>query len=227
MYQAQQQFNKVAITIFWIFFALVCIGWSVAKADTGTVDSVSQYIDLKNCDNQDRLFYTVCWDAERRVPVSGWTEIKGNLIDVGNTKARPSFYKDKIVKTISPSLVNLPNHLGHTFANDSDNDYSVESLKSTYNMINITPMLGQLNIGMWRKVENRGKEIARKYGSVMSITLVEYFPDKKYNLVYPKKYTRIYSIPEVGFEECYSAENKLISAPLNTIQIDCKGIKIQ
>ena len=215
------------VTTFWLSVFLIGILWSGAKADTNTGDAVTQFINLENCNKQDRVWYTVCWDDNLKVPVSGWSEIIGDKIDQGNTKARPNFYKDKIVKTVSPSLYALPNHLGHTFANDSDNDYSIESLKSTYNMINITPMLGQLNIGMWRKVENRGKEIARKYGSVTSITFIEYFPEKKYNLIYPKNYTRVYSVPGAGIEECYRAENKLIKANIQTIKIDCNELRLK
>lgn len=220
--------GKGLVAGFWIFFILVIVGASFAKGDTNMVDSVTQYIDLDKCDKQRRdNLYTVCWDAARKVPVSGWSEIYSDKIDVGNIKARPNFYKDQMVDTIAPSQIKLPNERGHTFANDSDNDYSPESLKATYNMINITPMYEALNVGMWRKVENRGKTLAKQYLSITSITLVEYFPDKKYDLVYPKRYIRIYSNPGLGIEECYAADNKKISAPLSTIKINCDEVKLK
>ena len=219
--------NRIKLVGFWILFFVAVIGWSYARGDTNTGDAVTQYIDLDKCNKHDKVYYTVCWNNLIKMPTAGWTEILGDKINQGNIKARPNFYKDSGVKTTSPTLYKLPVHLGHTFANDSDNDYSQESLRSTYNMINITPMMGQLNIGMWRKVENRGKELAKKYGSVTSITFVEYNLDKKYNLVFPKKYTRVYSNPVVGIDECYTAENKLISATLNTIKVDCDEMRIK
>lgn len=188
---------------------------------------VAHYIKLQDCNVQDRTWYSVCWDNTLNVAVSGWTIIDSELIDSENIKKRPNFYKDKIVKTLSSSSITLPNHNGHTFANDSDNDYSTNPLKSTYNMINITAMHGTINVGIWRKIENRGKELSRLLGEVISVTMVEYFPDSRYNIPgpYPKSYTRIY-IMEDG-DECYKVDNiDRKSSNLLSYKIDCLDIQI-
>ena len=168
---------------------------------------VSDYIDMKSCNKQDRVYYSVCWDEKHRVPVSGWTLIDGSKIDSGNIKKRPNFRGDKIVKTIPPAIIDKPYERGHTFSNDGDNDYNLEALKSTYNMINITPQLDKVNTGIWRKIENRGKDLARKTGEVESITLVDYPETYTDGLLIPTSYTRVYLTEDTS--ECYIVPNKV------------------
>lgn len=221
---------------FWLVaFWLVVFSTIVAYAEENKLIGFSDYLGAENCKHfVDRNYYSVCWDDEIGMPVSGWSKIDGNLISKGNTKARPSFYKDWEIKTISPKLIDIPNHLGHTFANDADNDWSFDSLKSTYNMLNITAMNGQVNTGIWRRIENRGKEIAKQEGSVIAITLVEYHKEKKFNLVFPMNYYRIYLMNEASGgefpDECYMVENKPYSKGslrLADVKMDCKELKLE
>lgn len=191
-------------------------------------DEVKSFIDLNKCNKVTEVVYSVCWNNDLRIPESGWTVIKGSKIDSQNIKARPNFYKDNGYNTISPEQIQMPNERGHTFANDSDNDYDIDILKSTYNMINITPMHEAINVGAWRKVENRGKVLARKLEDVISITLVEYFDTPKYNMdtLYPKSYTRIYITEDD--DECYRVYNDgKPSLKLENYKIDCKKLLIK
>ena len=199
------------------------------------VSGVSDYLDESNCSQPvERNYYSVCWNSDIGMPISGWTKIDGLLIDQVNTKKRPSFFKDKEIKTISSKQITMPNHLGHTFANDSDNDWSYDSLKSTYNMLNITAMNGQVNTGIWRRIENRGKEIAKFHGSVTAITLVEYHKEKRFGIIYPMNYYRIYLYNEASAgeyqDECYMVENKPYSKGsirLVDVKIECNQLKLE
>ena len=215
------------------------LSFSILNAETLSgvkpITGFSDYLGDANCKQPiERNYYSVCWNSELGMPISGWTKIDGNLIDQVNTKKRPNFFKDNEIKTISPKQIVMPNHLGHTFANDSDNDWSYDSLKSTYNMLNITAMNGQVNTGIWRRIENRGKEIAKQEGSVVGITLVEYHQEKKFNIVYPMNYYRIYLFNEASAgeypDECYMVENRPYSKGglrLADVKIDCKQLKIE
>ena len=215
------------------------LSFSILNAETLSgvkpITGFSDYLDESNCKHPvERNYYSVCWEDSLGQPISGWTKIDGNLIDQVNTKKRPSFFKDTEIKTISPRQITMPNHLGHTFANDSDNDWSYDSLKSTYNMLNITAMNGQVNTGIWRRIENRGKEIAKFRGSVVAITLVEYHQEKRFNIVYPMNYYRIYLYNEASVgeypDECYMVENRPYSKGglrLADVKIDCKQLKIE
>ena len=186
---------------------------------------VSDYIDMASCNKQDKKYYSVCWDDKNNVPVSGWSLIDGSLIDKGNTKKRPSFYKDQVLKTMAPVDIQMPDERGHTFANDNDNDYNSEALKSTYNMINITPQDGKFNTGLWRKIESRGNNLARKIGEVEAITIVEYDGTTKNNFLYPKSYTRIYLAEDVS--ECYKVPNIVPEFKnINQYKVDCVDLLI-
>ena len=226
--------NLKSIVIF-----CMMLSFSILNAETLSgvkpITGFSDYLGDTNCKRPvERNYYSVCWNSELGMPISGWTKIDGNLIDQVNTKKRPNFFKDNEIKTISPKQIVMPNHLGHTFANDSDNDWSYDSLKSTYNMLNITAMNGQVNTGIWRRIENRGKEIAKQEGSVVAITLVEYHQEKKFNIVYPMNYYRIYLFNEASAgeypDECYMVENKPYSKGglrLIDVKIDCEQLKIE
>jgi endonuclease G len=223
---------KTAVVAFWV----IVFSFGILNAENiKPVTGFSDYLDESNCKQPiERNYYSVCWNETIGMPISGWTKIDGLLIDELNIKKRPSFFKDKEIKTISSKQIMMPNHLGHTFANDSDNDWSPESLKSTYNMINITAMNGQVNTGIWRQIENRGKAIAKFQGSVIAITLVEYHQEKKFGIVYPMNYYRIYLYNDVSVgefpDECYMVENrpyKVGSLKLADVKVDCKQLKIE
>lgn len=190
---------------------------------------IENFVNLEECNFQNREIYEVCWDNKNNRASSGWTIIDSDLMDEINLKKRPSFYKDKIVNTLIPSQIKDPIHKGHTFAIDEDFDYNKNTLKLTYNMINITPMPEKVNIDSWRKVELRGRLIALKLGQVLSITKVEYLEDSRFNIPegkFPSKFIRIY-IGE-DFEECYETSNLLTEKiSLHDQKIDCEKLIIK
>ena len=205
-------------------FTVSLSGNDLSNVKPEVLDDASMFIDLNKCNQLDEKTYSVCWNNTLNAPDAGWTIIDGNNIGLSNIKKRPVFFDDHRVQlAYNHKSIQLPNHNGHTFANDSDNDYSNETLHSTYNMINITPMHESLNIGAWRKIENRGKILAKQAGEVTSITLVEYFDSPKYNMLYPKAYTRIYLTEDIS--ECYKADNlDRKSSSLQSYKIDCKKL---
>ena len=199
---------------------------------------VSEYV--YDCDKVDRGVFVACWNYDLDAPLSGWSIVDGELIKSGNIVKKPNFYKDKEVASLKPTDYALPFHRGHTFANDEDNDYSVDSIKQTYNMLNITPMYGQINIGIWRKVENFGDTLATEMGStkVLAITLIEYKENQvgKYHgtkIDYariPSSYTRIYVSDLTGEEFCFKVDNIAEKVPNDSLEahrIDCNSIKIR
>ncbi len=169
-----------------------------------------------DCKIIDKQIYKVCFDEELQLPISGKAITYAENIDSGNIKKRPNFYKNSEVKYLKPTEIKMPWHLGHTFAKDSNFDYSQDSLNLTYDMINITPMYGRINVGIWRRVERRGDELTREFGSVEHYTIVEYNKNKL-----PIYYIRIYK--KKDFKECYRVPNHFD----NTMKRDLELYKIQ
>ena len=189
------------------------------------IDDKEVSIYIPKCDTIiNKKYYKVCWNNELNVAESGWSIIDGSVIDKKNILARPRFYINDIVQTLKTDQIDYPNHRGHTFANDNDNDYSLDALRSTYDMINITPMHQTINIGAWRKVENRGNVLAKDIGEVISVTLVEYSNEEKYGIKnYPLSYTRIYITEDE--HECYKVDNlDRKSDKLQSYKINCKTL---
>ena len=195
---------------------------------------VLEYIN--DCDRIDRKVFNVCWNYDLDAPLAGWSIINKDLKDRINIPRRPSFHKDKEVVGLNTYDYALPFHRGHTFANDEDNDYDAKTLKVTYNMLNITPMYGSVNTGIWRKVENKGDELAN-YFNVLSITLVHYeengpgyYPGTKLDLArIPSSFTRIYYVEETKEEVCYTVKNLMEKIPDDTLenhQVECDKIKL-
>ena len=204
-----------------ILLGLILVVGAVIAGNIKDPD-VAMYIH--NCKNlQDKHYYKVCWNDDLGVAEAGWTVIDGSKIDKKNIIKRATFFIDDKVKTLKPEQIEMPNQRGHTFANDNNLDYNTEALKSTYNMINITAMHQTINVGAWRKVENRGNTIAKEDGKVTSITLVEY-GDEKYNIQkYPVSYTRIYITEDI--HECYKVDNlDRKSDKLESYKIDCQTL---
>lgn len=197
-------------------------GSSYVKSDVG------QFIDFSKCNQViDKNIYSVCYDDVNHRAMSGWSIIEGSKLDKGNIKGRPAFYEDEKYSTYNVEDIQLPNHRGHTFANDNDYDYSAKTLNATYNMLNITPMHESLNIGNWRKIENKGNAIAKKVGEVISITLVEYFDTPRYDIKnYPSSFVRIYLTDDES--ECYRASNTDRKGDkLLDLKIDCSSLLIK
>ena len=208
----------------WLVSLMISMVISCNLYSHDEIDDVKLYINLNTCNQVDVTIYSVCWDDKINMPVAGWTIIDDDVIDYKNIKQRPHFYNStNVPNVLKPTSISLPNHNGHTFANDGDNDYSEESLNATYNMLNITPMHETTNMGAWRKVENRGKKLAKESGDVLSITLVEYFNKPKYGLTYPKSFTRIYVTEDET--ECYKVDNlDRKSSDLKSYKINCKDL---
>ncbi len=206
----------IKILVVGLFFVVGLFASNVKNED------ISLYIP--KCDNLiDKNYYNVCWNDELGVADAGWTIIDGSKIDKKNIVKRATFYVNDKVQTLKPEQIEMPNQRGHTFANDNNLDYDNEALKSTYDMINITPMHQTINVGAWRKVENRGNILAKDIGKVISVTLVEY-GGEKYNIQkYPLSYTRIYITEDE--HECYKVDNlDRKSGQLNSYKIDCQSI---
>ena len=223
---------------FWVVMLIgAMVGFFGAKCyaeDFSVPTKVLEYVN--DCDKVDRKLFVVCWNHDLDAPLAGWSIINKDLKDKVNISKRPSFYKDKEVMSMGPNDYGLPFHRGHTFANDEDNDYSTESLKNTYNMLNITPMYGNINTGIWRKIEEKGDFLATNY-NVLAITLVHYndskpgqFPGTKLDYArIPDSFTRIYFIKETGEEECYTVKNiieKIQDDTLENHQVDCSKLKV-
>lgn len=175
-----------------------------------------------DCKIIDKGIYKVCFNEQLNLPISGKAITYKDKIDIVNISKRPNFYKSKDVNYLLLSQIKMPWHLGHTFAKDSDFDYSDESLLATYDMINITPMYGRINIGIWRKVETRGDILTKEFETLEQYTVVEYNSKK-----FPVYYNRIYK--NDTFLECYRVPNHFsdfMDKKLESYRIDCNNINL-
>ena len=194
-------------------------------------EDLKNYIPFKNCNLVHNKIYEVCWNLKNGMPDSGWAIIDPLKMDSENISKKPSFYKyqEGKIKTMLPNMIKNPFHKGHIFAKDEDFDYDKEDLKLTYNMLNITPMYGKVNVGIWRKIENRGRELASKVGPVLSITKIDYSEESKFGFgpgKYPILFTRIYITEDTV--ECYQAENNdSENSILSTHVVSCISIMLK
>lgn len=98
---------------------------------------------------------------------------------------------------------------GHMCPNN-DMDFSVEYASDTFRLCNMCPQLPQFNRGVWKKLETKDHEYAKKYGKVDIICGPIYSNATnskvyigKNNIQVPDAFFRVYYNRDSKFLECY------------------------
>lgn len=91
---------------------------------------------------------------------------------------------------------------GHLCPNN-DRDYSLETASETFHMCNVAPQTHAINAGVWKKTEELGHKLAKKYGKI-DITAGVIFYDE------PKRFTNAnknkIAIPDAFFKVYFHGE---------------------
>lgn len=148
--------------------------------------------------------YTVCYDYKLKSAVAGWATLDGKKT-ISSIKNRPWYKSERQLERKFRHYKHIKRNSilenGHTIVADADVDYEWYALKEAYSLVNITPMYKNFNRRVWSKVETRGRYLAQTFGTVKSITLIEYGNKSYRGWAIPSKYFRIYETKY--FNECY------------------------
>jgi endonuclease G len=215
--------------------------WCIPKdlSTSKTTTSENDFITKSKCDQVlDKKYFNICYSYEYKGLLAGWAKLDGNLVDKENIKKRPSFFEDKDIpkeyRSKSSDYTGTGDdwNRGHAIIADADIDYDDNAVKSCYVMSQIMPQSANVNQHTWLKVEEYGRNIAKKLGYLNSVTVVKYqksnFETIKNNVVIPSGYYRIYYNNDTIFKKCFYYKNDLNinwkDDILKNHEVDCLSI---
>lgn len=172
----------------------------------------------------DNTFFKTCYSFEHNSAIWSYSKLTESTNNVGISK-RPSFYSDKRIPTphrVYPSdYTNSGFDRGH-LQNDSNFDYSEESLKETYAMSNITLQYPKTNQISNRLIENRQREILKEQKEIEIYIFVYYSKNRVKNKIsIPSYFYIITSNKKNNFKECYILNNDNLEYTLQQMKTDC------
>jgi len=162
--------------------------------------------------------------------------LDGEKVNKINIKKRPSFHTEKSLNReyrVSPKSYSKTGYDRGHMANDASFDWSMESLNSTYSMVNIVPQEPKVNRYHWLKVERYARLVAKKLGTLNVVNIIQYTKNpkrlKKQNIAIPKGFYKILYNKEKDFERCFYYKNNSNSyekkEKLKKHLIECSLIK--
>ena len=80
---------------------------------------------------------------------------------------------------------------GH-IQSDASNDYSEPALEETYALTNSVPMYARTNRISYLYVEKRERELAKEFGLIKVLTVVEYTSQKINGMFIPKEFIKVF-----------------------------------
>ena len=172
----------------------------------------------------DNTYFKTCYSFEHNSAIWSYAKITDGNNTVGITK-RPSFYADKRIplehRVYSSDFTNTGFDRGH-LQNDSNFDYSEESLKETYAMSNITLQYPKTNQISNRLIENRQREILKTQKEIEIYILIYYGDEKVKNKIsIPTYFYIITSNKKNNFKECHILKNDNIEYTLDQMKTEC------
>lgn len=190
-------------------------------------------------------YYITYFSYKYKGPVATTYTLKAEQVDELNIKKRADFYSDKELpeeyRVTTQDYINTGYDRGHS-GSDASFDWSLESLKSTYVLSNITPQVPIVNQRIWAGIETMERYSAKQFGTVDVINIIVYGDQiltkkegksEKFAKELEEKrigvpsgyYKKIYN-KEHNFSECYFVEN-IEQKVLKTSDyiIDCKKMK--
>lgn len=172
--------------------------------------------------------YTICYDDNLKAPLVDTYVVRGDKLGVGIEK-RPSFYAEQSIpkefRNEDYQYIKSGFDRGH-LANDSSFDYDGKILEQTYNLINVIPQYPRVNRRTWRLIENYERDLAKLYGNITVINVINYGNTKVNNLSIPTIMNKI--IIHNEYIECYSVNNdnskEYNSHPLEFYKTECEFV---
>lgn len=173
----------------------------------------------------DNSYFKTCYSFEHNSAIWSYSKLTDSNNSVGLIKS-PAFYSDKRIpiehRIYSSDFTNTGFDRGH-LQNDANFDYSLESLKETYAMSNITLQYPKTNQISNRLIENRQREILKIQKEIEIYILVYYTNEKiKNKISVPSYYYIITQNKNNNFKECFILKNDNIVYTLDQMRTDCK-----
>lgn len=159
----------VLCTCITVVFSLYEAMLYVRASDTGPVAAL-EIPSLLNGQNQqiiEHVGYTVSYNPDRRIP--NWVAYELTAQEVaGNLGRADKFLPDPMVKgdpVVSKDYSNSGYDRGH-MAPAADMKWSEQAMKESFYTTNICPQNHSNNAGDWKDLEELGRDLAAKYGSL-------------------------------------------------------------
>lgn len=196
--------------------------------------SVALSLNAEVCDQiVNHKYFTVCYDYELKgVRSVSYVLTKTEEL---NIKERPRFYDDLELPKRYRSTYSDYTHNAYSMdrghmAEDASFDYSKESLNAIYVMSNIVPQNSDLNQNTegWAGVEQLGRKLAVKYGSVNVLNIIKYSDNPKRmgrnKIAIPDAFIKIYRYGDD--EKCFYFKNESIgSKQLVDFEVNCQVLQ--
>ena len=170
--------------------------------------------------------YKVCYSYTEKSMLAGFSVLTDKVNTI-NIKKRNSFRIDyripKQYRTKSSDYTNTGFDRGHTAISDASSDYSIQTLKESYLMSNITLQRPNTNRRTWLKIEKLSRDLT-KQGTVKSLTLVLFgiVPDVIKGISIPKGYIKVIEVQNK--DRCFYVPNDNTSYTLKQVEFNCKYI---
>lgn len=222
--------NQMKNTIPAALAFLATLLWSTVTTASPSI-SLNQVFDASACDQVlgNNGFFTTCYSYKYKSPSRCMSTLEGDTVNAVNIKKRDGFYVDRNIprkyRSYPNSYRNTGMDRGHTCASDASFDYSYQALHATYTMSNMSMQAPQSNRKSWVRVEKLGRLVARKLGSVDTLTLV-FFGQSPQRLgqdrvAVPVAYGRVLSNEAKGYQKCFYMPNDNQVYKLKQMQVDC------
>jgi len=181
----------------------------------------AEYISSDHCDKLvTNPYFKVCYDYNLMGAKAITYTLDRDKINEINIKKRPSFHTEKSLERayrVSPKSYTRTGYDRGHMANDASFDWSMESLNSTYSMVNIVPQDPKVNRYHWIKVERYARLVARKLGSLNVLNIIRYPNNPKHisrqHIAIPEGFYKILYNEEKDFERCFYYKNDASSYP--------------
>ena len=186
-------------------------------------DSIINEKYFNSCDQiLENNTFRSCYDYNYKGVTASFAYYFGEDVDSINIAKRPNFYEDTRipqqyrVKTIDYYYINMDK--GH-IQSDASNDYSESALEETYALTNSVPMYARTNRISYLYVEKRERELAKEFGLIKVLTVVEYTSQKINGMFIPKEFIKVFF--NGSFSECYKIKNDNNTYTLDQMKIEC------
>lgn len=193
--------------------------------------SLDKVFDSRSCDQvlRNNGVFTTCYSYQYKSPSRCLSTLDGDKVNAVNIKGREDFYPDRNIPQKYRSYPNSYRYTGmdrgHTCASDASFDYSPQSLHATYAMSNISMQEPESNRKSWIKVEKLGRLVARKLGTLDTLTLVFFGESPRYlgqdHIAVPVAYGRVLLNESKGYRKCFYMPNDNKVYTLKEMQMDC------
>ncbi len=173
--------------------------------------------------------YTNIYSVQNKIPEIGivhltWKVVKAKMKRVNR------FHQNKIVDSNIQATNKDYRHSGfdkgHFSANNADWDNNKSDMRYTFAFTNMTPQHPRTNRVSYKRVEDYGRKMVKKYKSVFVINIA--VPSNKYmkgHINIPSMYYKIFMFNNT--KQCFKIPNDNKSYKLKDMKIKCNLIKIQ